>query len=162
MKTKFLLILIFFGTILIAQEKQITKLLNEQLRKEIKNFPGVGDSLTLIQPFQIDENKVLSFQISKYDFHAEETIIISQEVHLKNITGFIKDINIIFETDKDAVKVATTTLDSNGQEISNETYNYHLFFTEINKEVHNEYFRDDILKAFSKAGYKINSEFWAD
>lgn len=162
MKTQILLILILFGTILSAQEKQITKLLNEQLRNEIKEFPGIGDSLTLIKPFEIDENKVLSFQVLKYNFETEETEIISQEVALDKITGFVKDINVIFETDKEAVKVTSVKTNSSGLEISNDTYNYHLFFTEINRESENEYFRDRILKAFSKAGYKINSEFWAD
>lgn len=162
MKTQILLILILFGTILSAQEKQITKLLNEQLRNEIKEFPGIGDSLTLIKPFEIDENKILSFQVLKYNFETEETEIISQEVALDKITGFVKDINVIFETDKEAVKVTSVKTNSSGLEISNDTYNYHLFFTEINRESENEYFRDRILKAFSKAGYKINSEFWAD
>lgn len=162
MKIKFLLTLIFLGTILTAQEKKITKFLNDQLKKEIREFPGVGDSLNLIEPFQIDENKVLSFQVSKYNFETEETEFITQEVSLDKITGFVKDINIIFETEKDAVKVTTIKIDVNRQEISNQTYNYHLFFTEINKEKDNEYLRDKILDAFSKAGYIINSQFWAD
>ncbi|SMC91476.1 hypothetical protein [Moheibacter sediminis] len=162
MKTKLLLILIFCTIILSAQEKQITKLLNEQLRKEIKHYPGVGDSLKLINPFSIDENKVLRFQVSKYNFETEETEFITQEVSLDKVTGFVKDINIIFETEKDAVKVTTIKTDVKGQEISNQIYNYHLFFTEINKEKDNENLRDEILNAFSKAGYIIHSQFWAD
>lgn len=162
MITKLLMILIFFGTILSAQEKQITKFLNEQLRNEIKEFPGVGDSLTLLKPFEIDENKVLKFQVSKYNFETNENEIITQEVALDKITGFVKDINIIFETEKDAVKVTSINTDSNGLEVSNQNYDYHLFFTEINKEKDNEYLRDKILDAFSKAGYRINSNFWAD
>lgn len=162
MKIPLLFILIFSTTILTAQEKKITKFLNDQLMKEIREFPGVGDSLTLIKTFQIDENKVLQFQVSKYNFETEETELITQEVALDKITGFVKDINIIFETDKDAVKVTTIKMDANGQEISNQVYNYHLFFTEINKEKNNEYLREKILDAFSKAGYRINSQFWAD
>lgn len=162
MKTTFLFFLIFSATVLSAQENKIVKILNDKLNNEIRNFPGVGDSLTLIQPFKIDENKVLKFQVSKYSFETEETEFITQEVDLSKITGFVKDINIIFETEKDAVKVTSIKLNSNGQEISNETYNYHLFFTEINKEKENEYFRDKVLDAFSKAGYIINSQFWAD
>lgn len=162
MKAKLLLILIFCTTILSAQERQIVKILNEQLRKEIKHYPGVGDSLKLIKPFSIDENKVLSFQVSKYNFETEETEFITQEVQLDKITGFVKDINIIFETENDAVKVTTIKTDANGQGISNQIYNYHLFFTEINKEKDNEYLRNEILNAFSKAGYIINSQFWAD
>ena len=162
MKTKLILILISLTTILSAQENKIVKILNDKLNKEIRNFSGVGDSLTLIQPFQIDENKLLKFQVSKYYFETGETELITQEVTLDKITGFVKDINMIFETEKDAVKVTNVKYNSNGQEISNETYNYHLFFTEINKEKDNEYFRDKVLDAFSKAGYIINSQFWAD
>lgn len=162
MKTTLLLILILFGNLLTAQEKQITKFLNDQLNQEIREFPGLGDSLILVKPFTIDENKVLQFQVSKYNFETEETELITQEVDLEKITGFVKDINIIFETEKDAVLVTSVKTDANGIEISNENYNYHLFFTEINKKKDNEYLRDKILDAFSKAGYQINSDFWAD
>lgn len=162
MKNSLLLILIFFATILSAQEKQITKLLNGQLRKEIQNYTGLGDSLILTKPFTIDENEILSFEISRFDFENNEKEFVRQEVQLNKITGFIKDINVIFETEKDAVTVTSIKYDRNGREISNETHTYHLFFTEINREKENENFRNKILKAFSRAGYKLNSEFWAD
>lgn len=161
-KTKIAFIFIFFATISIAQEKKIVNLLNDQLRKEIREFSGVGDSMTLIKPFSIDENKILQFQVSVYNFETEETELISQEVVLDKITGFIKDINVIFETEKDAVKIKRVKLDKNNLEIFSDTSYYHLFFTQINRERENENFRDKILEAFSKAGYKINSEFWAD
>jgi hypothetical protein len=52
-----------------SQEKEIIRILNYELKKEIrhqfKNLNFNGDTITLLKEFSIDENKILSVEIRK-------------------------------------------------------------------------------------------------
>lgn len=141
-----------------AQQKQIVKLLNEQLNRELTYYT-FDDSLKIIRGFEIDKNNILSLEVEKTNLSTNERQRIKSEVPLDKITGFLKDINVIFETRQDAVTVTRTVVDDQGRPLHTETRQYFLFFTEICKE-ECEGLRDDMLEAFSKAGHSIECPFW--
>ena len=153
-------LLLTFGKVN-AQEKTIVKLLNSQLQKELKSYPN-ETSLVVLQPFKIDEKKELSVKLKVTNVHMGESEIITRKVYLGKIKSLVKDINVLFETEGDAVTIVTTTITNDGTVKSETTNNYDLFFTEINKDKDNEGFRDKLITAFKNAGYKIDCTIWAD
>ena len=144
-----------------AQEKTIVQLLNKQLQKELKSDPN-DTSLVVLQPFKINEKKELTVKFKSTNVHMGETHIITRTVHLDKIKSLVKDINVLFETETGAVNIVTTTLMEDGTVKPETTMTYDLFFTEINKDKDNEDFRDKLITAFTKAGYKIDCTVWAD
>jgi hypothetical protein len=164
MKTR----LLFFTAILLltlgkvnAQEKTILQLLNNQLQKELKSYPN-EDSLVVLQPFKINEMKELSVKFKRTNVYIGESEIITRTVSLNKIKSLVKDINVLFETEPNAVTIVTTTITEDGSAKPETKTTYDLFFTEINKEGGNEDFRDKLITAFKKAGYKIECTIWAD
>lgn len=156
--------IIVFSLIVIdsyAQETKIVELLNKLLKKEIKKFKN-EDSLKIIQPFYISENKKLILEFEKYNSYNEKWEVIKSEVSLDKITGFIKDINVIFLTEEKDVLETIKTYNEKKELISTDIIYTNLFFTGINKEQNNTGFRDKIVKAFQKAGYVIDSQYWYD
>ena len=153
-------LLLTFGKVN-AQEKTIVQLLNKQLQKELKS--NLNDtSLVVLQPFKINEKKELSVKLKTTNVHMGESEIITRTVSLGKIKSLVKDINVLFETEGDAVTIVTTTIANDGTVKSKTTNSYDLFFTEINKDRDNEDFRDKLITAFKKAGYKIDCTIWAD
>jgi hypothetical protein len=153
-------LLLTFGKVN-AQEKTIVQLLNKQLQKELKSSPNDA-SLVVLQPFKINEKKELSVKLKTTNVHMGESEIITRTVSLGKIKSLVKDINVLFETESDAVTIVTTTIANDGTVKSETTNSYDLFFTEINKDRDNEDFRDKLITAFKKAGYKIDCTIWAD
>ncbi|RMZ58681.1 hypothetical protein D1632_13890 [Chryseobacterium nematophagum] len=80
-----------------------------------------------------------------------------QEVALNKIKRIIKDINIIFETEPDEVKVITIDENGNKKLITRD-----LFFLYLSSEKHNEYLAETIIDYFKKAGYDIEKGDWYD
>lgn len=150
-----------FNLFAFSQEKKVVDLLNKQLMKEIKKFTN-EDSLKIIQPFYINENKKLILEFEKYNSYNEKWEVIKSEVSLDKITGFIKDINVIFQTEEKDVLETIKTYNEKKELISTDIIDTNLFFTGINKEQNNTDFRDKIVKAFQKAGYIIDSQYWYD
>ncbi|NHN24648.1 hypothetical protein FIA58_003075 [Flavobacterium jejuense] len=144
-----------------SQEKKVVDLLNKQLMKEIKNFED-EDSLKIIQPFHIDESKKLILEVEKYNSYVEQWEVIHATVALDKISGFIKDINVIFLTDDNDVLETITSYDKNRVLLKTNTHKTNLFFTQISKEINNESFGKAIVKALKKAGFEIDLEVWAD
>lgn len=160
--------LVFFASLLClslgklqAQDKAIVKLLNSQLEREMKLYPG-EDSLVVLQPFEINEKKELTLKIRRTNGYLGETETITRTVSVNKIKSLVKDINVLFETEDDAVTIVTSKVAKDGTVIADTAEQYNLFFTEINKEGDNEDFRDKLLAAFKKAGYKIECTIWAD
>ena len=153
-------LLLTFGKVN-AQENKIVQLLNSQLKKELKSYPN-DDSMVVLQPFKINEKKELSVKFKRTNVNNGETEIITRKVHLGKIKSLVKDINVLFETEADAVTIVTKTIANDGTVMPETTNNYDLFFTEINRDRDNEDFRDKLITAFKKAGYKIDCTIWAD
>jgi len=150
-----------FNLFAFSQEKKVVDLLNKQLMKEIKKFTN-EDSLKIIQPFYINENKKLILEFEKYNSYNEKWEVIKSEVSLDKISGFIKDINVIFQTKENDVLETIKIYNEKKELISTDIIDTNLFFTGINKEQNNTDFRDKIVKAFKKAGYVIDSQYWYD
>lgn len=160
MKNKLLLILLFVSALCVAQTEKITKLLNKQFKAEQKYYEADDESKpTLVEPFSI-RNDTLSFAFSLPGDEPGETQIIHRQVHLKDIEEFLKDINILFVTHKDAVRETHTVVNDKGEMLSSSEKFSYLFFTELSKDPYDGSLCSQMSVAFKKAGYKIVCEGW--
>jgi len=161
----FLAFIIIFGfwSSAFAQEKQILKILNRELKREVKNqlkSPNFnGDTIIIMKEFSITNDKKLSFQIKRISPSIEGYQIIKQEVPLSKIRKIGKDIQIILETEKNAVESTTEYFDSDRE---NQKLNESLFFLYLSNEKENDDLGIEIQNAFQKAGYQIEKEYWYD
>lgn len=164
MKTPLLCFLLFASSITFAQNSKITQLLNSQLQKEYNKFFDEHDQsiFKIIEPFRIDNKGVLTVSIS-WDGNASggKTKYL-RKVPIDKIIKLDKDHNVIFVTEADDVVEIKTEYDNKGNIVRESTQKSHLFFTEINREKHNIKFRNQVIKAFKKAGHTITSEYWWD
>jgi hypothetical protein len=161
-KLRYVFILVFITNFLYCQENKIAAILNKQLSYEVKiqlKHPDfLGDTIFILQPFTIDNNKILSL-IIKRSTSNNGYIIEKQEVALDKIKSFGKDINVFFETEEGAVSITNKTFNKDtNDEIS--TQNFHLFFTHIHLQKRNDYLGNKIKSAFKKAGYNIDVNYW--
>lgn len=158
------LLFICLGISISAQEKTLLKILNRELKNEVKhqlkspNFNG--DTIRIVEPFAISNEKILSFTITKTSPYFTGVQTIKQEVQLSAIKNIGKDINIIFETPRDSVTVTTTTIIDGKTE--QETMKYYLFFPYLSNEKNNENLGTEIQNAFKKAGFIVTKEYWYD
>lgn len=160
MKHFFLLLLLCAMTLSIAQTNKITRLLNKQFNAEQKMYEADDDfKPTLVDPFRI-ENDSLSFTFSQAGTGPGQTIITRRSVHLKDIEEFMKDINILFVTSRNAVRETHTILGADGQILSSTKRFTYLFFTQLSKDPYDQVFFKKMLRAFDRAGYKILGEHW--
>lgn len=159
----FLFIFLVTSNLYFGQEKVLLKLLNQELKKEVKNqFKSdyfEGDTLFIVKPYTINEDKILSFEIRKRLNSGEDYQIIKQEVPLKMVRNIGKDLQIIFEAESETVK--TTYMDIN-QSKKTEVLFGNLFFLYFKSEKNNEYFGNQLLSAFKNAGYNVTKEYWYD
>lgn len=152
-----------YWSISFAQEKTIVKILNRELRREVKNQLKSsnfnGDTILIVKEFSIDKNKNLSFQIKRKSPYIIGTQIIQQEVPLDKILKIGKDIQIILETEKDAVTLKVTYPDGDQKP---QTIKESLFFVYFSGEKQNEDLGIELQEAFKKAGYNIAKDNWYD
>lgn len=106
--------------------------------------------------FTIDHN-ILSLEVKKKRYYDDIYYTQKQEIDLQKIKTIIKDINIIFETEPDAVKITETN--EKGEKIFR---NSDMFFLYLSYEKQNENLADDLIEVFKKAGYTIIKGFWYD
>lgn len=148
-----------------SQEATIVKILNHELQREIKiqfyNRNFNGDTLYIIHPFSIDQNKILSFQVKRINSQDGGYTLIQQQVHIRKIKNIGKDISVLFETAPDAVTTTTTTV-SSSQETSKSISTGYYLRTFLSTERNNEYLAKEIVNAFKKAGYNITTDSWYD
>jgi hypothetical protein len=162
---RLLTFILIFGiwNITFAQEKTIVKILNRELKREVKNQLKSsnfnGDTIRIIKEFSIDNNKNLSFQIKKTSPYLTGYQIIKQTVPLNKILKIGKDIQIILETEKDAV--TTEVISSDGDE-KEQIIKENLFFLYLSSEKQNDDLGIEIQKAFQKAGIDVIKEYWYD
>lgn len=144
-----------------SQKKEITKILNQELTKEIryqKENPDdySGEKFDVVENFKID-NGILRISVKKKNLYKDGFYTEKQEVYLQKITTIAKDMNIIFETQPDAVTVTNT--EETGEKSSRKT---DMFFLHLSVVKQNEYLANELVKAFKKAGYKIEKGNWYD
>ena len=178
-KTKYILILlaIYSANSIFAQTTTITQLLQKTLQKENKarkmvyteidslgNEIGLNkqdsDSLVATEPFIIKKDSL--FYTIKKEFSMEKGYYLDQQiVALKDVIAVTKDIGIFFETAPDKVQFIRKEYfeDGNSIKTSRKTDLFRTYFISLRD---NEYLANDLVKAFKKAGYKIEKGYWYD
>ena len=178
-KTKYILILlaIYSANSIFAQTTTITQLLQKTLQKENKarkmvyteidslgNEIGLNkqdsDSLVATEPFIIKKDSL--FYTIKKEFSMEKGYYLEQQtVALQDIIAVTKDIGIFFETAPDKVQFIRKEYFEDGNSIKT-SRKTDLFRTHFISLRDNEYLANDLVKAFKKAGYKIEKGYWYD
>ena len=178
-KTKYILILlaIYSANSIFAQTTTITQLLQKTLQKENKarkmvyteidslgNEIGLNkqdsDSLVATEPFIIKKDSL--FYTIKKEFSMEKGYYLEQQiVALQDIRAVTKDIGIFFETAPDKVTLIRKEYFEDGNSIKT-SRKTDLFRTHFISLRDNEYLANDLVKAFKKAGYKIEKGYWYD
>ena len=178
-KTKYILILlaIYSANSIFAQTTKITQLLQVTLQQENKarkmvyteidslgNEIGLNkqdsDSLVATEPFIIKKDSL--FYTIKKEFSMEKGYYLEQQiVALQDIRAVTKDIGIFFETAPDKVQFIRKEYFEDGNSIKT-SRKTDLFRTHFIALRDNEYLANDLVKAFKKAGYKIEKGYWYD
>ncbi len=177
-KSKYIVILLatFLANSIFAQTTTITQLLQKTLLQENearqmvhKEVDSVGNEIGYIQQ-DIDSLEVAEltiqndtlFYTTKHHFAYEKGYYLEQQiVALQDITAITKDIGIFFETEPDKVQVIRQEYFEDGNYIKTNRKT-DLFRTHFISLRDNEYLADDLVKAFKKAGYKIEKGYWYD
>lgn len=154
-------ILFFLNSVFaFSQTTKIIKILNKEIGKEITAQKDTvnyfGEKFDVIKNFSL-ENNVLSITLKRKSYYGEDFYNEIRQVELCKIKRIVKDINIIFETEPNAVKI--TQINAHGEKSEKTT---DMFFLQMSSEKQNEYVADDLLVAFRKAGYTIEKGFWYD
>ena len=178
-KSKFILILlaIYSSNSIFAQTTTITQILQKTLQQENKarqmmyteidslgNEIGLNkqdsDSLVATEPFIIKKDSL--FYTIKKEFSMEKGYYLEQQiVALQDIRAVTKDIGIFFETAPDKVQFIRKEYFEDGNSIKT-SRKTDLFRTHFISLRDNEYLANDLVKAFKKAGYKIEKGYWYD
>lgn len=185
MKSVITLLLIIQSFFAYSQNNKLVKLLNKELKKELKRIDKnpEAEKFEVVQFYQLRDSvvieevmvendkdyntspkkimradlKILSVEIKKKNEYTGKFYTEKQEVNLGVIEKLQKDINILFTTEKDAVLV--TTLNENGEK---EIYRTDQFFLHLNQEKNNEDFADELVKKFNATGNFVEKGIWAD
>ena len=160
-----------------AQTTTITQILQKTLQQENKarqmvyteidslgNEIGLNkqdsDSLVATEPFIIKKDSL--FYTIKKEFSMEKGYYLDQQiVALKDVIAVTKDIGIFFETAPDKVQFIRKEYFEDGNSIKT-SRKTDLFRTHFISLRDNEYLANDLVKAFKKAGYKIEKGYWYD
>ncbi|MBO9659860.1 MAG: hypothetical protein J7527_13655 [Chitinophagaceae bacterium] len=144
-----------------AQVKEIVKVLNREQLKDLQAREkgleqSCGEQFELVRKFQVEGN-VLSIEVRRANGDSTEFYIEKQEVDLSKVKAIVKDINVLFQTDDDAVTITTTY--ASGKKDFDKGSTFFLYLS-CGKE--NEALAKRIAKAFKKAGWPIEIGVWAD
>lgn len=176
-KNTLILLVTFLANSINAQTSTISQLLQTTLQQENKarkmvyteidslgNEIGLNkqdsDSLVATEPFIIKKDSL--FYTIKKEFSMEKGYYLEQQkVALQDIIAVTKDIGIFFETALDKVQFIRKEYfeDSNSIKTSRKTDLFRTHFVSLKD---NEYLADELIKAFKKAGYKIEKGYWYD
>jgi hypothetical protein len=146
--------------LLVAQTAEIETILNIELQREIQHQQEDsenyrGEIVEVAENFKI-ENGVLSVTFRKKSYYSGEDYLERKEVELNQITLVEKDLQVVFSSEIDAVKIIRTT----GEKIDVSYDN--LFLTHLSIGKYNEFLADELVAAFKKAGYTIEKGEWMD
>ena len=178
-KSKYILILLasFLANPISAQTTTITQILQKTLQQEnetrkmvytevdtLGNEIGLLqmdiDSLEVTEPFVIKNDTL--YYTTKHHFAFEKGYYLDQQiVALKDVIAVTKDIGIFFETAPDKVQFIRKEYFEDGNSIKT-SRKTDLFRTHFISLRDNEYLANDLVKAFNKAGYKIEKGYWYD
>ena len=128
---------------------------------EIGEIVGISTKNVASRLFRIKE-KLRTMSNDLKEFKMEKGYYIEQQiVALKDIIAVTKDIGIFFETAPDKVQFIRKEYFEDGNSIKT-SRKTDLFRTHFISLRDNEYLADNLVKAFKKAGYKIEKGYWYD
>lgn len=172
-----ILLATFLANSIFSQTTTITQILQKTLQQEnearkmmytevdtLDNDVGLQqmdiDSLEVTEPFIIKNDTL--YYTTKHHFAFENGYYFYQQVvALKDIVAVTKDIGIFFETQPEKVFVTKSEyFDDGNYKITRGELD--LFRTNFTTLRQNEYLADQLIKAFKKAGYKIEKGYWYD
>ena len=172
-----ILLATFLANSISAQTTTITQILQKTLQQEnearkmmytevdtLDNDVGLQqmdiDSLEVTEPFVIKKDTL--YYTTKHHFAYEKGYYLDQQiVALKDIVAVTKDIGIFFETTPDKVTLIRKEYFDDGNYLKSSTTN-DLFRTHFVSLRQNEYLANELVKAFKRAGYKIEKGYWYD
>lgn len=148
-----------------AKKTELVSFLNKALKQELSyqatdplNYPE-DRKFKVLQEFRIDSSgQWLSIIVERSSYYGDP-IIEKQAVQLKDITGVLKDINIILNCRSNTV--IKTTLVKTGQEAETESTGS-LFFLQLCYEKNNEYLGDEIIRLCRQIGLNAEKTHWYD
>lgn len=173
----FILLATFLANDIFSQTTTITQILQKTLQQEnearkmvytevdtLGNEIGLLqmdiDSLEVTEPFVIKNDTL--YYTTKHHFGFEKGYYLDQQiVALKDVTAVTKDMGIFFETTPDKVTLIRKEYFDDGNYLKSSTTN-DLFRTHFVSLRQNEYLADELIKAFKKAGYKMEKGYWYD
>lgn len=118
------------------------------------------DSLEVTEPFVIKNDTL--YYTTKHHFAFEKGYYLDQQiVALKDVIAVTKDMGIFFETTPDKVTLIRKEYFDDGNYTKSSTTK-DLFRTHFVSLRQNEYLADELIKAFKKAGYKMEKGYWYD
>jgi len=176
-KSGFILLLLatFLANPISAQTTTITQILEKTFQQENKvrgimreeseslgNEVGWKEDLDSLEVTElVVKNDTLYYTTKQKMLYQEGYFLEQQIVALKDITVVSKDIGIFLETAYDKLKVIRYQYYSNGEVQKNIHYDNLLrtYFVSLRDVEHLAY---DLIKAFKKAGYKIEKGPWYD
>jgi len=163
-KIIFSIVSLLLSVTLSSQEQKILKILNRELQKEVRAQQDAsdyyGEAFEVVKPYSIKDSlggKFLTLEIKKQNYYNKTFYTIRQETELSKIKTIVKDINVIFDTEPDAVTITET--EENGKK---HIYTENMFFLRLSHEKKNDKLGKELVKAFKKSGYTIKKEFWYD
>ena len=159
-----------------AQTTKIVQLLQASLQQENKarkmiqvEIDSLGNEIGLmkqdldsLEVTELAVKKDTLLYITKHHFAYEKGYYLEQQkVALQDIRAVTKDIGIFFETAPDKVQFIRKEYFEDGNSIKT-SRKTDLFRTHFVSLKDNEYLADELIKAFKKAGYKIEKGYWYD
>ena len=159
-----------------AQTTKIVQLLQATLQQENKarkmiqvEIDSLGNEIGLmkqdldsLEVTELAVKKDTLLYITKHHFAYEKGYYLEQQkVALQDIRAVTKDIGIFFETAPDKVQFIRKEYFEDGNSIKT-SRKTDLFRTHFISLRDNEYLANDLVKAFKKAGYKIEKGYWYD
>ena len=171
-----LLLAILLANPISAQTTKITQLLQVTLQQENKarkmvytEIDSLGNEIGLnkqdIDSLEVAELAIQNdtlFYTTKHHFAFEKGYYLDQQiVALKDVTAVTKDMGIYFETTPDKVTLIRKEYFDDGNYTKSSTTK-DLFRTHFVSLRQNEYLADELIKAFKKAGYKMEKGYWYD
>ncbi len=149
------------------KKAKLVNFLNQKLKKEVEyqqkdpeNYPEER-KFKLIQDFQLEPSGQWLSIIVERKNDIGNPITEKQSVRLKDIIAIVKDINIILETNENAVLKSTTFINDKKDKETVESVD-DLFFLQWCYERSNEEVGDEIIKLFQNIGQNIKKEIWYD
>lgn len=149
----------------IAQKNPVTQVLNkallaEQKRQKHNTENYCGSLYEIITGYHI-VNDSLQVRLKQALIYDEGYEVVTYTVALRDVLAIAKDINILLETAKGAVKMVSHVFYRDGTDTVVANYSS-LYFLHLCDEKNNEDFADEVVRAFKKSGITIIKSHWYD